>query len=422
MLKTFSLLAGLGLSLMLVSCQPPALKADGAPKFTQEEKQIIYSLSGFPDLPANPSNRHADQAEIADFGKHLFFEPRLSQTGEISCATCHDPAKGWADGKTLSEGIQIGKRHSPSLWNTAYQRWYFWDGRADTLWSQALQPMEDPAEMGSHRYALYRLFQSQPDLKTSYQTVFGDLPEIKAQPQQSDPLQAWQALNDSDQEQVNRFFVALGKALEAYQRQIVSGQAPFDTFVSGLKEKDEVKQAALSLEAQQGLRLFIGRAQCVLCHNSPMFSDQEFHNIGLPAIGGAIDAGRSEGIQRVLDNPMNGIGRYSDLVDKDDPWTDKLNYLELQDSNQGEFKTPGLREIGSTAPYMHDGRFEDLDQVLGHYNTATQFTPATGRREDTLLDLKLQPEETAQLKAFLFSLTSGPPTLDLVLPLSNTGH
>ena len=415
MFKT--LLSGLCLILMLVACQPPALKADGAPQFTLEEKQIIYSLSGFPDLPANPSNRYADKADVANFGKHLFYEPRLSQTSKISCATCHDPAKGWADGKTLSEGLKTGRRHSPSLWNTAYQRWYFWDGRADTLWSQALQPMEDPAEMGSHRYQIYQRFQSQPDLKASYQNVFGALPESRLQPPQSDPAQAWKALTVSDQEQVNRFFVSLGKALEAYQRQIVSGQAPFDIFVAGLKEKDESKQAALSLEAQQGLRLFIGRAQCVLCHSSPLFSDQEFHNIGLPAMGGQTDAGRIEGARSVLDSPMNGIGSYSDLADKEDPWSDKLHYLEIQDSNQGEFKTPSLREVATTAPYMHDGRFGDLQQVLGYYNTVAQFTPATGRREDTLIDLKLQPEEIGQLQAFLLSLSSGPPAKDLLLPI-----
>lgn len=391
------------LSLLLTACQPPGVKADGSPAFTPAERQIIYSLSPLPSPPANPSNRYADQPAAARLGQTLFYEPRLSANGKLACASCHQPAKGWADGLPQAKGLQTTRRHSPSLWNVAYQRWYFWDGRADSLWAQAIQPLEDPKEMGMPRLALLAQFQQQPDLQQAYQQVFGPLPTFAAND-----------LSPAAQQARNQFVSHLGKALEAFERQIVSQPAPFDRFVAGLKKQDEAAQQALSPDAQKGLRLFIGRAQCVLCHTGPAFSDGEFHNLGLPATAIAADQGRAEGIPRLQQDPFNALGALSDLPSAEHPWADKLHYLALQASNQGEFRTPSLREVAQTAPYMHDGRFQTLDQVLAFYNTASAHTPAVGRREDTVQSLNLTAEELQQLKAFLMALSSAGPDPRLI--------
>jgi len=376
---------------LMLACQPPGLNPDGSPKFVQAERQLIFSLSPLPPPPPNPSNHWADHPQAAHFGQYLFYEPRLSANGQLSCASCHNPALGWSDARPLAQGLQSGNHNSPTLWNVAQQRWFFWDGRSDTLWSQALQPLENPLEMGMPRTELYALFGREADLKQGYEALFGPLPSASP-------------------DNINRFFSNLGKALEAFQRQIQSAEAPFDSFASGLRNNQPEKQQALSLEAQQGLRLFLGRGQCILCHSGPQFSDGEFHNLGLPALNGqAPGPGRFAGIPVLQQNPMNSLGAYSDLPDPQHPWADKLRYVVQQADNQGEFKTPSLREVAQTGPYMHDGRFQSLEEVIAFYNTVGSEAAATGRREDTLLPLELDAEEMAQLAAFLRSLSSGPP-------------
>lgn len=402
--------------LSLGGCQPPGLKSDGSPQFVPAEQNLIFSMSPLAEAPANPSNRFATNEAAAQLGKVLFYEPKLSGNGQISCATCHQPTRGWSDGLPVANTLGPGTRNTPTLWNVAHQRWYFGDGRADSLWSQAIQPIESPIEMGRSRVSLYHLFQQDSQLKQDYQKVFGAMPVMQAAlPKEARPVpkspqdpqhQAWQSISPQDQLAVNRFVANLGKALEAFERQMISPESDFDRFAKGLRTQDVQAQSALSAEAQKGLRLFLGRGQCILCHSGPNLSDGEFHNIGLPAIAKNQDSGRYQGIQDLQKDPLNSLGAFSDLP-ADDPWADKLRYVEAQESNKGEFKTPTLRELTQTAPYMHDGRFKTLEEVIAFYNDPTVHKAAIGRREDTLQPLKLTPEEASQLLAFLKSLSTG---------------
>lgn len=408
---------------VLTACQPPGFKADGSPEFFEAEKEMIFSLSPLQPPPENPTNKYAEHPAAARLGQYLFFDSRLSGNGALSCASCHQPALGWTDGQALAVGLGRQIRNSPSLWNVSQQRWFFHDGRADTLWAQALQPLENPLEMGGSRSAVYLLFQRDPQLRRAYQAIFGPLPRLGRQPAgqarpvpeqpQSAAHQAWMQLLPADQTQINRFASNLGKAIEAFERRLNSSETPFDRFARGLRDNQPELQKSLSKDAQLGLRLFIGRGQCILCHSGPGLSDGEFHNLGLPALANlAVDQGRYQGISRLLSDPFNGKGPYSDLP-AGDAWADKLNYLERQQSNQGEFKTPSLRELAQTAPYMHDGRFRTLEEVIAFYNTPDAHQPALGRREDTIQPLKLSADEIRQLSAFLRSLSSGPPSAEL---------
>lgn len=428
---------GWGLSLGLLACQPPGQNKDGSPNFSAEERRLIYSLSPLGAPPPDPSNRHADDPAAAHLGQFLFYDTRLSLKQNLSCASCHNPALGWGDGKKLAVGLKTGTRHSPNLWNVAQRRWFFWDGRTDSLWAQAIQPLESSAEMGLSRVELYRRFQQQADLKRGYEAVFGPLPAVKgplpkaARPSADaqDPLNlAWQTMSLADRRSVTQFTTDLTKSLEAFERRIRSGEAPFDRFARGLRKHDPELQKALSVDAQKGLRLFIGRGQCILCHTGPDFSDGEFHNLGLPALNPEQkpDLGRFTGISAVLADPLNALGPYSDLKDPQDPYVDKLHYLQApQASNRGEFKTPSLREITQTAPYMHDGRFANLEAVLAFYS-ALAPQPAVGRREDTIQPLNLSADEVRQLVAFLQSLNSGSPSAELsqkpASPLGSAAH
>lgn len=412
------------LTLCLSACQPPGLKSDGSPQFQAAEKELIYSLSPLGAPEPNPTNAQADNPKAARLGQMLFYQPKLSGNQKLSCASCHNPALGWADGRPQAFGIQAGTRNTPTLWNVGHQRWLFLDGRADTLWAQAIQPLENPIEMATTRVGLYRLMQQDARLRQAYQDVFGPLPAVtsplpaQARPGKArDPLAlAWEQIPASDRQAVNRLASNLGKALEAFERRLLSGEAPFDRFARALRTQDPVGQKALSRDAQEGLRLFIGRAQCILCHSGPNFSDGEFHNLGLPknlSLSARPDPGRYEGIPAVLADDFNGIGAYSDLADHDDSWADKLHFLQRKDSNRGEFKTPTLREISRTAPYMHDGRFSNLEQVLAFYNNPQAQPAAAGRREDTLQPLQLTADDIRQLVAFLKALDSGQPPVAL---------
>lgn len=385
---------------LVLACRPPSQNSDGSPAFTAEERQQIYALSPLPSPPPNPGNRYADHADAAHFGQYLFFEPRLSQNNQINCASCHNPGLGWSDQRALAEGLGVGTRHSPSLWNVSHQRWLYWDGRADSLWSQAMGPLQSAHEMGATPELLLQRFQTHAELRQGYEAIFGALPK------------------GADQKQKQVFMANLGKALEAYQRKIVSAESPFDAFVKTLRDGGVAQTSAvLPVDAQRGLRLFVGAGQCILCHQGPLLSDSEFHNIGLPALPGTaldqIDLGRFQGTALLQSDSFNGKGVFSDTPAQN-PVNDKLNYLKSHESQKGAFRTPSLREVATTAPYMHDGRFKNLIEVIQFYN-APVGQPAVGEREDTLRPLLLTPEDVSDLEAFLKSLTSGPPDPALIV-------
>lgn len=370
------------LALALAALPAPA---DEPVTFTDLEVKRFLQHSPLPTPPANETNAYADDPRAAALGQALFFEPRLSKGGTISCATCHRPEKSFTDGRALAKGVAEGRRHTPSLWNVAYNRWLFWDGRADSLWSQALHPIEDPTEMAGSRERAIAAVRGDARLRAAYEAVFGRMPEAGALRQD-----------------VGRAFANLGKAIEAYERRLLSRRAPFDVFVEGFREKDPAKQAALSPAARRGLKLFLGRGNCRTCHTGPTFSDGEFHAIELPPTG-VPDPGRLEGIERVVKDEFGAAGAYSDRTDG--PRAQNVRFLGRAPHAQGQFKTPTLRNVARTAPYMHNGQLATLPDVLAHYSTLENRPPAGPHQEAILAPLSLTPGETADLLAFLDALT-----------------
>lgn len=372
----------------------------GPARFTEEETREILKLSPLPGAPPSPSNSVADNRDAAHLGQTLFFDARLSANGEVSCATCHDPEHGFSDGKPLSEGLETTDRHSMALWNVAHQRWFFWDGRADSLWAQSLQPLHSEREMGASTKDLLRIVRNDPGLTAAYEAVFGSMDGIETPGGLS----------------LDRFASNLGKSIEAYQRRIVSADSPFDRFVADLRSAGAATPNAPFFDdpARRGLRLFAGRGRCVLCHAGPNFSDGEFHNIGLPKRPGQPpDQGRFLGIRKVQADRFNGLGEFSDAPD---PETNiKLRYLAVKLNHLGEFKTPTLRHVAATAPYMHDGRFATLRDVIDFYSELPG-EPAIGHREETLVPLRLTESEKNDLEAFLRSLTGAPLDPSLMRP------
>jgi len=384
--------------------------------FTPDQLVEVLALSPVPPTPDSPHNQYADHAGAALLGQHLFFETRLSNNNQVSCATCHSPEKDWTDGKIVSEGLEKVTRNSPTLFNLAHNRWFFWDGRKDSLWAQSLGPIENEKEMGGSRTAAYHLIAEDKILRTAYEDVFESIPalESKEAPRIGFPIQkdaenpnnvAWQKLNKHDQSAINTVFANLGKSIEAFERLIVSKDSPFDHFVAELRTDQHGNNSPLTESAVRGLKLFVDRGQCTFCHAGPNLTDLEFHNIGLDRGVIGLDTGRFDAVKKVKRDPFNGLGAFSD--DKSIEANKSLFFLAQKPNNLGEFKTPTLRNISRTAPYMHDGRFETLRDVIHFYSELDQ-TPALGHREETLQPLALTEEETNDLIEFLKSLTGKP--------------
>ena len=381
------LLASLLAGSMTCKAGPPA--TDDRALFTPEELAAIYRHSPLGPLPSDPTDRVADDPRAAALGQFLFFDSRLSANGKVSCASCHQASHGFTDARATAVGLGPGTRNSPTVVNAVYDQWYFLDGRSDSLWSQALQPFENPLEMGGDRLHIVRFVAQDPALRRSYEQVFGPMPNFGA----------------PGRETIDRAFANLGKAIEAYERRLVSRPAPFDRYVAALKKGDRLRQRVLSMAAKRGLKLFVGPAQCDLCHSGPTFSDGQFHNLGLAP---PQDPGRAGGIRLLRADPFNSAGAFSDAPDESNH-RDRLGFLPDPDTQLGAFKTPSLREISRTTPYMHDGRFNDLAQVVRFYAgeaRSRQSSALSGRREGTLdLIPHLGRAQQRDLVAFLRTLT-----------------
>lgn len=397
----------------LVTCGP--IDPEPSPlviELDDDEWRRVFVRSPAPDPPVDETNRLSGDVAAAALGRALFFDARLSIDGETSCASCHDPAHGFADPRPLSEAIGTTTRHAPTVLNAGYQRWFFWDGRADSLWAQALGPLENPVEMGSDRVHVLRTIFDDAALRASFEDVAGPLPPLDdterfpphARPDVGDPdaphAVAWSAMSESDRALVDRAFSDVGKIIAAYEESLVAVRAPFDTFVDGVRSGDDEKIRALDAPAQRGLALFVGRAGCTLCHTGPLFSDFEFHNLAIPSA--TYDIGRTLGVLRVLSDPMNAMGAYSD--DDDGARAARLTFLASTPEQDGQMKTPSLRNVALTAPYMHDGSLATLDDVVRFYSELPGVA-VVGHREDSLIPLALDDEEIGDLVAFLRSLT-----------------
>jgi len=397
--------------LVVVAITSSAAVSAIALDFTEAEIRLIRQHTPLGQPPPDPSNRWADDPAAARFGQYLFFDTRLSDRNDVSCATCHDPRRGFATGTARGTGTggHETARHVPTLLNNAYNRWFFWDGRADSAWSQATQPLENPSEQAGDRLQIAHRVSRIAELRAGYEAVFGKLPDLSdtrrfpehaaPMPHDSARARAWGAMSAADQQVVDRVFTNLTKAIAAFERKLVSRDSAFDRFAAAVGSREPVD--GFSESAQRGLRLFIGRGNCRLCHSGPNFSDGEFHDTALPRAGGLRDTGRWGGTRRLLADPFNSAGPYSDGV------RPPLRFVYARQDSSGQFKTPTLRDVARTAPYMHTGQFERLRDVLRFYSTR-EGIPRTHGEQGIIQRLDLSESELDDLEAFLQTLSGRP--------------
>ncbi len=355
----------------------------------QIEQLQSLSLAKLDPLPADPSNRVADDPRAVAFGQRLFFDTRLSSNGKVSCATCHNPNREFQDDKPLAHGVGTTGRRTMPVAGTAYAPFLFWDGRKDSLWSQALGPLESPVEHGGSRAQYAKVVAA--NYRAEYERLFGPMPDL------------------TQRDGVTAVFVNMGKSIAAYERRIQYGPSRFDRYVNALAKSGRAPNGVLTADETAGLRLFIGKANCTQCHNGPLFTNNEFHNTGVAA-GAAPepDHGRMAGARGVLADEFNCKSKWSDAKPEQ---CAELDFI-VTDSHELEraFKVPSLRNVADRAPYMHAGQISTLEDVVAHYNTA----PAAPVGHTELKPLKLDANEVRQLTAFLRALSGGtaaPPEL-----------
>lgn len=280
----------------------------------------------------HPKDNPPTPAKLA-LGRKLFFDPVLSRTGKFSCATCHDPEKGFSNGQRFALGVngKHGRRNVPGLLNVGHGKSFFWDGRAATLEEQALAPIDNPAEMDMRPRSLAAKLNKDAGYRKLFRAAFGS----EATP------------------------ARVAMALATYERSLVSDDTPFDRYLRGDRK-------AMPAKAVRGMKLFFGEARCSVCHKGPTLSDEQFHNIGTAAVG---EMGRRAVTKKVKDH--------------------------------GAFRTPQLREVARTAPYMHDGKFKTLAEVVHHYNFGGVTDDENEHRDPELKVLYLSEDQVDELVAFL---------------------
>ena len=348
----------------------------------------ILAHGPWPAEPArDPSNRVSGQPAAIAFGAALFHDTRLSRQGGLSCASCHQPARGFSDGLPTAVGLQAGTRNTLGLANLATQRWYGWDGANDNLWAQSLRPLLDAREMGSSLAGVAQTVRSHA------RAARGLSPRL-------------------------RRGAGRGRRTRRRRRRQGTGGVPGNaasapappstSSATRCSAATAAAAAAYPLSAQRGLALFLGRGRCYVCHSGPNFSNGEFSDIGVPFfVGkGQVDPGRHGGIQSLRASRYNLLGPFND--DASRSTATSTRHVLLEHRHFGEFKVPSLRNLARTAPYMHNGSLRTLREVLRHYSELDENRlHADGER--ILVPLKLTPAETEDLLAFLDSLNEAAP-------------
>lgn len=370
-------------SLVLPLCLGAALcLACGSQDEAFPSSDELVTLNGLFHLTApetSPTNSVADDPGARDLGARLFSDPTLSSCGTVSCQSCHPPpAYTVSAAKAHGCGGETA-RNPPTLLNVAFSDWFMWDGSRDTLWAQPMGPLLNPVEMNSSAARLREVLAT--SYGDEYQAIFG----VKVEDEPDD----------------DRILANFGKVMAAYERTLIRVRSPFDQ-----KLEHFLNSATLGQEKQDpfyaDLEVFVRRGRCTVCHKGPSLSDESFHNLGLLEPGQTLDEGRAAGAAQTQADRFNSAGEYSD-----DPQAGAIHQGSLanETGTLGAFKTPSLRNVALTGPYMHNGSLATLDDVIEFYDRGGDVHGFAGTRTDTIIPLYLSDAEKAALGRVLHSLT-----------------
>ena len=349
--------------------------------YTETELALIRSHGPWPPaFDGDASNHFSGDTQAIEIGENLFNDTRLSKKGVISCATCHVPALSFTDNKATGEGFGTVDRNTPTVLNVAFHRWFGWDGGSDSLWMQNIRPIVSVLEMDGVE-ATRNVVETDPVYNAFYTGAKSRAPQ--------------QATDDE-------LLVFVARAMAAYLETLVTAPTTFDRFRQALLDGDEMAMVAYPLSAQRGLKIFAGRGRCSICHFGPAFSNGEFAETGIPYFTSTcVDKGRFGGIEKVLASSFNLLGQFNES--SDESTSHKTRFLRQRHDSFGQFRIPGLRSVSRTAPYMHNGSLQTLEDVMEHYSHVNMDRLHTDG-ESILKPLNLSAQDVRDLVRFLETL------------------
>ena len=376
--------AAICLSALSLSAVAPSSAATDEPvRFdTDELARIVRHGPWPPPFQRDPTNRVSGNPAAIAFGRQLFFEPRFSPSGYVACVACHQPDRGFADNIPRARGLAPVDRNAIALQNLGLQRRYGWAGSSDSLWMASLRPILDEREIGGSAEKVARVIRTGDGVACRYRAAFGV---------------------DPGRQNAEAVLVNVGKALAAYQETLVTGRTAFDDFRDAIA-RGEPPPVSYPLAAQRGLKLFVGRGNCYTCHSGSNFTDGGFRATGVPPFVGqtTADEGLYAGLRTLRASRFNLLGRYSD----DTTGATALATLGArpEPSDRGKWRTPSLRNVAVTAPYLHNGTAASLHDVVRRYaKSSVQRRPGDDARDLRRVDLA--DGDVEDLVAFLHTLT-----------------
>ena len=349
---------------------------------TTAEKSLLKAFGPWPiTIPADPGHELSGLQWAEALGETLFHDTNLSGDGKASCHMCHMARLGFTDGLAVANGKEPHVRNTQGLLDAGLQRWFGWDGGADSLWAATLRPMLSPIEMNGKISSISNYLRNTPYVTQAFQHL--NLP----------------AADDET------WVVLAAKSIAAYTRTLTSPTTPFDTYYQAIMTDNSAAAMDYPEPAKRGLKIFLGDANCHVCHFGPNFSNSEFHDTGRPFFTGVgkVDPGRYRGIQRVRQDPYNLLGEFG--VTAKDEQKLKTQSVKLGQSNFGQWRTPSLRNLTQTSPYTHDGSLPTLHAVVDAYAEIDSDRLHTNG-ESLLKPMPLSPRQRDDLVAFLQSLTA----------------
>jgi cytochrome c peroxidase len=372
------------LSALSLSAFAPAPAAGGeAVRFDADElARIVRHGPWPPPFERDPTNRVSGNPAAIAFGRQLFFEPRFSPSGYISCVACHQPDRGFTDNLPRARGLAPVDRNAIALQNLGLQRRFGWAGSSDSLWMASLRPILDEREIGGSAAKVARVIHTGDGVACRYRAAFG-----------ADPAR----------QNAETVLVNVGKALAAYQETLVTGRTAFDDFRDAMA-RGEPASRSYALAAQRGLKLFVGRGNCFACHSGPNFTDGAFRATGVPPFVGqpAANDGLYAGMRILQASRFNLLGRYSDDTTGSTALATRAARRDVHD--RGKWRTPSLRNVGVTAPYLHNGVAASLHDVVRRYARSGEKRQS-GDDERDLRRVDLADGDIEDLVVFLNTLT-----------------
>jgi cytochrome c peroxidase len=412
--------------------------------FSDTEKEIIKTLI-YTDPDDDPTSNYDQSSAAATLGQQFFWDTQFSggiliqgnrtasyavptvavttAPGLVNCVTCHNPNYGWADNTSKPNDVSLGanftSRNAQTILNSVRGSYFLWDGASDTPWGLVRAPIEN-APHNFHRMGVAYIICHSATYTASYTTVFGSAPtctDSGTAPSSTNfygkSLYTATVISNGN---VDRIFANFSKAIAAYERLIVSKNSAFDQWAAG-------NENAMTAQQKRGLKIFIGKGNCVRCHSGPNFSDGSFHNLGVPQVGGfsnGLDQGRYDGIATLV----TGVGATlntsssASISYNDGPSTDRVTGLSATSTNIGQFKVPTLRSVNKTAPYFHNGTVVSLWDVVNFYNFSGGAGNFPGTKDGILTTRNMTNNEMEDLVAFLQALEGE--SLPTSLTTSNT--